>query len=246
MGRGWVVGFTGQVRKLLRQGGYRIFPRGTDLFGDIAHHLPTVRLRVIFDVGANTGQTTREFLTWYPTADIYCFEPVAETFRHLQATLPRHGRARGFQLALGGTTGQATMVRATVSMQSHLADPTADPGSYPEASLETVAVTTMDAFCAEAGVTHVNYLKVDTEGADLEVLNGAARMLGGHHVDLVQVEVGMNRWNTLHVPFEQLKGFLEDRDYRLFGLYEQVPEWPTGEPFLRRANAVFVAATAAR
>jgi len=38
-------------------------------------------------------------------------------------------------------------------------------------------VTTVDAYCAAQGIERVDYLKVDSEGHDLAVLQGAAGML---------------------------------------------------------------------
>jgi len=81
---------------------------------------------------------------------------------------------------------------------------------------------------------------VDTEGGDLDVLLGAKKMLQSHLIDLVEVEAGMNPKNHKHVRFEILKGFLEEKGYFTFGIYEQMHEWPSKEPHLRRINAVFI------
>jgi hypothetical protein len=61
-------------------------------------------------------------------------------------------------------------------------------------------------------------------------------MLRGHRIDVIPPEAGMNRRNAHHVPFEDFKAFLEPNGYYPFGVYEQVAEWPTREPHLRRAN----------
>lgn len=216
------------VRKLARRAIYRFLPRGTDLFQDISHHLPALRMDVVFDVGANTGQSAMDFLDWFPGVTVYCFEPVADTFRELRRRMG--DRVRAHQLALGATAGTGTMVRNGQSELARL---------VPRVDGETEVVS-LDDFCREAGVERISYLKVDTEGGDLDVLTGGERLLADHRIDLVQVEAGMNRRNDTHVPFEALKEFLEARQYFLFGLYEQVPEWPTGQPYLRRANAVFL------
>jgi FkbM family methyltransferase len=56
-------------------------------------------------------------------------------------------------------------------------------------ALETVDVTTVDAYCAAQGIERVDYLKVDAEGHDLAVLQGAAGMLEVG-VRFVQFEFG--------------------------------------------------------
>lgn len=65
-------------------------------------------------------------------------------------------------------------------------------------------------------------------------------MLTDQRIDLVEVEAGMNASDHRHISFEFLKEFLVSHRYYLFGIYEQVEEWSTGEPHLRRANLVFI------
>jgi hypothetical protein len=50
----------------------------------------------------------------------------------------------------------------------------------------------------------------------------------------------MNSKNRRHVPFDVFTKFFERKNYFLFGVYEQVNEWPTKEPHLRRTNPVFI------
>ena len=100
----------------------------------------------------------------------------------------------------------------------------------------------LDRFTRSQGIEHIDFLHVDTEGHDLEVLRGADRLLGSGGVDLIEVEAGMNPQNGTHVPIELLKRHLEERDYSLFALYEQVREVYERKPHLRRVNAVFVSA----
>jgi len=105
---------------------------------------------------------------------------------------------------------------------------------------EDVDIVTLDEFCFAREIEKVNYLKIDTEGEDLEVLRGGENMLKEQRIDFVEVEAGMHAGNKRHVSFEALKDYLESRSYLLFGIYGQVHEWPTKEPHLRRTNPVFV------
>lgn len=83
-------------------------------------------------------------------------------------------------------------------------------------------------------------MKVDTEGHDLEVLQGGEKLLTEQKIDVIQVEAGMNPSNRHHVPFEALKSYLESKSYLLFGIYEQTGEFMSGHPVMRRANCVFI------
>lgn len=63
--------------------------------------------------------------------------------------------------------------------------------------------------------------------------------------DFIEVEAGMNPHNKYHVPFSELKSFLESKGYLMFGFYDQTQEWICKKPFLRRCNAVFISETLA-
>jgi len=219
---------------------FEVAPRGTDLFQDLSNYLPTYEAETIFDVGANVGQSAKQYLQWFPQSTLYCFEPASAAFRQLQTNLQDTAEARCFQIALSSTKGTGSMVLQGQSVMSFLLDSSKMQEVTSAADLETVEVETLDNFCRTNNIPRISFLKVDTEGADLEVLRGADTLLNEHRIDLVEVEVGMNPGNKRHVPFETAKAHLESKHYLLFGLYEQVHEWPTKAPHLRRANAVFL------
>ena len=50
----------------------------------------------------------------------------------------------------------------------------------------------------------------------------------------------MNPHNKYHVPFFDLKSFLVEKGFLMFGFYDQVHEWIEKKLFLRRSNAVFI------
>jgi FkbM family methyltransferase len=210
-------------------------PWGLDAFVDIGRRAPQVRPTTIFDVGANVGQSALRFAERFPEATIWSFEPFEAAYAELeQAT--RGTKVRCFRLAFGAEAFTATVPLAAKSdLNSLLSRATAA-----EVPRETVHVTTLDAFAVEHGVERIDFLKIDTEGFDLAVLQGAEQLLTSGAISLVQVEAGMTGKNLKHVPLEALRLHLEERGYDMFGLYEQTPEW-SGEARLRFANVVFAA-----
>jgi FkbM family methyltransferase len=219
---------------------FRRLPRGVDRYADVKTCLPNLRIETVFDVGANIGQSARSYLANFRHAEIYCFEPVTATHRQLEARLGGYDNVHIFQLALGAAEGAGTMVLEGQSDMFFLRRGANEAVISDETPLEQVAVEKLDNFCAGRGIPQINYLKIDTEGADLDVLKGAERMLSSQQIDIVEAECGMNGRNTRHVGLDTLTDFLEQRNYLLFGLYEQVNEWPTRAPNLRRANPMFI------
>jgi hypothetical protein len=55
---------------------------------------------------------------------------------------------------------------------------------------EPVTLTTLDTYCAVAGVAAIDYLKIDTEGHDLQVLRGGERLIERGAVRFIQFEYG--------------------------------------------------------
>jgi len=219
---------------------YRILPRGIDFVQDIANSLPMYRTDIVFDIGANVGQSSKLFLAKFPSSHIYCFEPVSDTFRQLQHNLEGNERVDCYRLAFGSSKSTGKMVLQGSADMFFLLDQSKESPMNKNVPTESVNIVTLDEFCHTKGIDHISYLKIDTEGGDLDVLKGAVSMLTDQRIDLVQVEAGMNPTNSRHVSLESLKAFLESHRYFLFGIYEQVNEWLAREPHLRRTNPVFI------
>jgi FkbM family methyltransferase len=233
-----------QIHQIVKRlTGIRVFhppPRGTDLFSDLGNCLPRCPIEVVFDVGANVGQSAKRFLARFPRAEVYCFEPVAETFHRLQTHFKNDPRVHCVPLALGAAKGSGEIVLEGTPDLFFLKKSPTDGSPGRPARTQSVEIDALDAFCTARSVPRIDYLKIDAEGSDLDVLRGADTMLVQQKIALVEVEAGMNRRNQRHVPIEALKEFLESKRYFLFGIYEQVPEWRTEEPHLRRANLLFI------
>ena len=220
----------------------RSLPRGVDLRYDIATALPRLGIEMVFDVGANVGQSAHRYLHWFPDAQVLCFEPARSTFERLQRKLGAEPKAQCLRLALGARSGSARMLVEPNSELSFIIGAAGSGAASAGAAVEEVEQTTLDDFCRERTIARIGLLKIDTEGAELDVLAGAAGMLNEQRIDLIQVEAGMNDANRRHVPLEALNARLQASGFRLFALYEQMHEWPTAEPHLRRVDAVFVSA----
>ena len=148
-------------------------PRGISLFQDLSNYFPAYQAKIIFDVGANIGQSAKQYLQWFPQSTVYCFEPASAAFRQLQTSLQDNAKARCFQVAFGSSKGTGNLVLQGQSVMSFLFDSSKTQAVTSEADLEAVEVETLDNFCRTNDIHSINFLKVDTEGGDLEVLRGA-------------------------------------------------------------------------
>jgi len=189
-------------------------------------------ISVVFDVGANTGQSAAKFQIAFPTARIYCFEPVEETFEILQRNAHGHSNINCHKVALGSSTGQSIVYLTGQSSTSSLIKPKTVVASQP------VQICTVDQFVLEHRIDRVDLLKIDTEGFDLEVLRGAHQLLSAGQVPFVLTETGFHPGDNRHVLFDDIRSYLIPLGYSLFGIYDQQLEW-SGEQRIRYANVCF-------
>jgi FkbM family methyltransferase len=204
-------------------------------FADIAKAMPSYKPSVIFDVGANIGQSCVSYARIFPEATIHAFEPVPAAFEQLCNAAAPFPKIQTHNIALSSKPGTVKMkavgtstankiVRGPLSTGVQYVDVRAEEGHEIAAKLE---------------VREISYLKIDTEGFDLEVLIGFQPILA--QTDFVQVEASMNPYNKVHVPFRALEDFLRAQNFYLFKIYEQRLEFTRGgRPILRRSNPLFI------
>ena len=149
----------------------------------------------ILDVGAHVGQTAQRYRALFPSAQIHCFEPFPQSFAALRATLAGDSGVQTHAVALGSSPGKAALhVNRSSATNSLLASDTRAASYWGSGLLDTdatvdVTVTTIDRFCAERSLEHVDILKLDVQGAEYDVLKGASALLAAQHIDLVYMEM---------------------------------------------------------
>jgi len=227
--------FRRQVKSILEATfGVRIYigAHGHDECTDIKAAFGDAQIRCIFDVGANVGQSARKFMAAFPKADIYCFEPVIACFNQLTAAVAANRRVHCQQIALGNADTEGTLYLTKHTMRSSLIRPADTIGTQP------IVVRTLDTFCREAQVAAIDFLKIDTEGNDLAVLQGSESFLKTSQVPFILAEVGFHPNDDRKVLFDDVRDFLMPFGYHLFGIYDQNLEW-NGKKQIQFANACF-------
>ena len=188
------------------------------------------------DIGANVGQTVLEFRRHLPGSIIHAFEPFALPYADLAALCAGLEGVTPRPVAMGDQAGSLQVRPREQSVLNSLLRRGADDAG---AGSETIRIDTVDRYCAEHAIGHVDVLKTDTEGYDLQVLQGAAEMLRAQRVGVVYTEVTFQRDNRQNTPFQPVFDWLSALDYCFLGLYETYPLHRFAEPNLF-CNALFV------
>ena len=189
------------------------------------------------DVGAHKGDVFRELVrSGLKVGAAHLIEPNPASFAALQQAVQELGidRAVCHQLALGDRPGRLRLRDADDMTQVIDAD-----GALPPRTFE-VEATTLDTLAETVALRRISLLKVDVEGYEAAVLEGARGLLADQAVDMVYIEAGMNPEGTQQTYFRVIEDVLNAHGYRLFRVFEQKNEWPEDSPLLRRVNAAFM------
>ena len=188
---------------------------GLDPWMDLSRISATSSFRTIFDVGAHYGETALALRRRAPDASIHAFEPFPQSFARLRSSVKGRPKIFCWQTAVADRVGEAELHLQGTDFEFSLV-----PSKGNGAQSVTVPITTLDRFATEHGIEHVDLLKTDTEGADLDVLRGAAGLLERGAVDSVYAEFGLDENDRQHTALSQLVEFLGPYQFRLLGLYE--------------------------
>jgi len=147
---------------------------------------------VIFDAGANLGQyATLANKVFSDKAYIYSFEPGKETFSQMSKNTSTIKNIQRYNFALGSFDGEATLNYDKEG--SGLASVYERKLEHANISLNTkenIEIKTIDSVYLSNNITHIDFLKMDVEGHELEILKGAGDVLKDKKVSALQFEFG--------------------------------------------------------
>jgi len=174
---------------------------------------------VIFDVGANIGQSIERFKKVLPNSVMYSFEPSARPFIGLREVAARYSGTNVFQAALGSSNGTLTLYENSSSDMNSFLE-MGDGGSGEVIGKATVQVKTIDSFCAENNIDYIDILKIDAQGFDFEVIKGAKEMIAAGNIRLLYFEIIFSDMYKNVPRFSEVYDFLLDHGFIMVSLYE--------------------------
>ncbi|MEG3637860.1 FkbM family methyltransferase [Magnetococcus sp. PR-3] len=143
---------------------------------------------VCLDIGSHRGFMAG-IMALNGAKAVYCFEPMPENIKHLQrfkqlnAKLPLHLKP----YAVGGRQGEASFSIMNDNSMGKLADSSFQSGRDHQQEI-TVQVRRLDDLVRVGEIEPPHLMKVDVEGAEMEVLEGAVETIE-QHLPIMIVEV---------------------------------------------------------
>lgn len=168
---------------------------------------------VAFDIGAAIGETALPILRFFPNVTLYCFEPIPYQFERLKTRTQKFkDRTKYFNYALYDTNDEA---------EFHLQVNHPDGSSFlsGSANAEKISVVRrrLDDVVDELKCPRIDFMKIDVEGVEKEVLKGGQKTL--KITDNVFIEISPLRKGLHNHDYIDVFEYLHQAGFSLEGVY---------------------------
>jgi FkbM family methyltransferase len=173
---------------------------------------------ILFDIGANRGQTIKAMYQSIPNGVIHVFEPSKSCFKYLEENYGDSNLIHLNNAAIGAEESVLNFNEYSWDAMSSLLKRAF--GSAKIVNNYDVNVLTVDGYCQLNNIPHINLLKSDTEGYELHVLKGASNMIKSNKVGFVLVEIFFHENYLGQDDFGEIYTFLNKQGFRFIRFYE--------------------------
>lgn len=201
--------------------------------------LASAEVRSVLDIGAHRGEFSSAIRVYLPDVSITAFEPLPDCCEALVARMSGRGRFAAHCVALAAGEGETTFHRSSFSKASSLLSMDARherefPWSSGSEAL-SVQVRPLDSYAGELDLAPRCLMKIDVQGAELQVLKGATRTLEA--IDYVLVETSFVKLYEGQANFADVYDMLSVRGFQFAGIWDQLQSREDGT--IIQADALF-------
>jgi FkbM family methyltransferase len=200
---------------------------GRDIFTDTKFLMKDRQVKNIFDVGANRGDFTSEYMHLFPNARIHCFEPNPSTCETLKTRFKEYPNIMTHNVAVSNVRGVADFCCNKECATDSLLKPSPEWKKWVDGKNDALLLTScirartisLDQFCHDQSIEKVDILKIDTQGAEFLVLEGAHNLLQKKAVHVIITELMFVPVYAGQPYYYDICSRLADYGYDLVNLY---------------------------
>ena len=181
----------------------------------------TTRKKIGFDVGACVGETISKFNGF---DKIYAFEPAPYVFNILVEKHKNDPRIEFYEMAISDEDGEKSLKYhdnygyssfLEIDKEGEFAKKCQefDPGFDDIISVIDVQTKRLDTFMQENCIEHIDFLKIDTQGNDLNVIKSLGKMID--KVDTIELEVQIKPLYKNSSSKEEIVDFMQRNNFNL-------------------------------
>ena len=197
----------------------------------IYNFLKNFKIKTIFDVGAHKGEFLKLIKKIENFEKIYSFEPQKKIYQNLNL-LSVENKIFCFNLALSNNNGIRNLKINKISLTSTFSEINNQSLWYKIKSFivrgslkspfnyeEKVNVMKLDDFCNDHKISNIDLLKIDTEGHEKEVLEGALNLIKEKKIKYILLEFHLSKMYK-NYSTKDLENFLHNSNFRLLKKYK--------------------------
>lgn len=180
--------------------------------------------KIIFDVGANRGNTALEYRHYFPNSIIHSFEPFPDSYKEFESLHNRDNKIILSKCALSSEEGTAILninksVDTNSILQSKKLGATSDKSCESIGEIE-IPTMTLDKYCQNNNISKIDILKIDVQGFEIEVLKGSFELLMKRDIGLIYLETYFKQQYVDQPLFQQIAQLLYEYNYTLQDIYD--------------------------
>lgn len=190
--------------------------------------------KVVFDVGANVGEWSLCALKTSPLSKIYAFEPTPYIFRVLEKNT-KGKNISCFNYAICKEDGYSNFYlynnpcEDDFSGCNSIYERSILKNEYNRKTKKILIQTkSLDDLCDKRNIKEIDFLKIDTEGNEYNILLGAKNLLAKGSIKVVQFEYG-GTFIDAHTYLKDCFYYLKNLDYKIFRILPtgllQIDDW---------------------
>ena len=175
---------------------------------------------VLYDVGFNRGDFTREWLARYPDSIVYGFEPIEELYSLGCEAFKDISNVKIFNFGLHNTS-QESIIYYLQGGFDGMSSIHYRPKYYPKFNYveQTIQLKKFDDISRD--FSSPDFIKIDTEGNEYFILQGMENFLVSSPPKFIQFEIG-ECINDAHVTFKEIIDFLYTKNYTVYNRKFQI------------------------
>lgn len=172
----------------------------------------------IIDIGANVGQTIRRFKKLFINSTIYSIEPSIKAYEYLNKNFSHKKNVNLYNCAIGDKIENKILFDYQNHVLSSFHPINKKNKKNNRFKKNLVKVLTLDEFCKRNKLENINILKIDTQGNEVEVLEGGKNSLKKGFFELIEIEIIMGDYYQKYSSFFEIEKYLVKNKYRLIAL----------------------------
>tara|TARA_B100000029_G_scaffold501155_1_gene574031 strand:+ start:110 stop:880 length:771 start_codon:yes stop_codon:yes gene_type:complete len=183
----------------------------------------------IFDVGANMGESIQRYKNLYPKSKIHSFEPnkdendklivkyknYKEIYFNNFAIGEKEGNSDFYINAISGHSSFNDIIPNTQWLKARSRTAGVDSKNYTIKKVNT-RISTLDNYCEKNKIEQIDLLKIDTQGYEDKVLEGASKLLKSGKIKFIQLELIFSEVYRNTLSIYDVEKHLIPNKYKLF------------------------------